>query len=215
MKQLSNFSKEAIEIFLEYMEKGDLFNEAKEKAGYGKVDYDKQAILKAYSGFFENNPVVARVISQTRKLTNALLRKYQKQYPIDQINIEVATELASSEKRKTQIRQGQNRYRDDKKAAADRCREWDLDPEEGQNLLMFRLAEQQNNKCPYTNKTITFYTTGATDEVFIKDCEIDHIIPMSRSFNDSLNNKVLCSPKANQNNTDRIPFEWFEDIHGK
>ena len=214
MKQLANFSKEAIENFLEYMEKGELFNEAKEKSGYGKVEYDKQAILKPYSGFFKNNPAVARVISQTRKMVNALLRKYKKQYPIDQIHIEVATDLASSEKRKNQIRQGQNRYREDKKAAAERCREWNLNPEEGQNLLMFRLAEQQNNKCPYTNKTITFYTTGADDEVYIKDCEIDHIIPMSRSFNDSLNNKVLCSPEANQNKTNRIPFEWFEDNYG-
>ena len=215
MKQLANFSKEAIEKFLEYMEKGDLFNEAKENAGYGKVEYDKQAILKPYSGFFEKNPAVARVISQTRKMVNALLRKYQKQYSIDQIHIEIATELAKSEKRKNEIAQGQRRYQEDKKAAEDRCREWNLDPEEGQNLLMFRLAEQQKNKCPYTNKTITFYTTGTTDEVYIKDCEIDHIIPMSRSFNDSLNNKVLCSPEANQNKRNRIPFEWFEDNYGK
>ncbi|HUU53021.1 MAG TPA: type II CRISPR RNA-guided endonuclease Cas9 [Candidatus Bathyarchaeia archaeon] len=217
MKQLANHSKEALGNLLKYMdsEQRMLFNDAKEKCGYGKIDYDKQAILQPYHGFFENNPAVARVISQTRKLVNALLRKYKKQYTIDQIHIEVAKELASSEKRKNQIRQGQNRYREDKKAAAERCREWNLDPEEGQNLLMFRLAEQQNNKCPYTNKTITFYTTGADDEVYVKDCEIDHITPMSRSFNDSLNNKVLCSPEANQNKTDRIPFEWFEDIYGK
>jgi len=215
MKQVANHSKEALKKLLEYMETGDLFHEAKEKAGFGGIEYEKQAILKPYGGFFENNPVVARVISQTRKLVNALVRKYQKQFPIDQIHIEVATELASSEKRKNQIRQGQNRYREDKKAAAERCREWKLDPEEGQNLLMFRLAEQQNNKCPYTGKAITFYPTGADNEVYIKDCEIDHIIPMSRSFNDSLNNKVLCSPEANQNKRDRIPFEWFEDNYGK
>jgi len=215
MKQVANHSKEALKKLLEYMETGDLFHEAKEKAGFGGIEYEKQAILKPYGGFFENNPVVARVISQTRKLVNALVRKYQKQFPIDQIHIEVATELASSEKRKNQIRQGQNRYREDKKAAAERCREWKLNPEEGQNLLMFRLAEQQNNKCPYTGKAITFYPTGADNEVYIKDCEIDHIIPMSRSFNDSLNNKVLCSPEANQNKRDRIPFEWFEDNYGK
>jgi len=38
---------------------------------------------------------------------------------------------------------------------------------------------------------------------------------MSRSFNDSLNNKVLCIQKANQDKRDRIPFEWFEEIYGK
>lgn len=214
MKQLANFSKEAMQKLLDFMEKGVLFNNAKEKAGFGKIEYEKQAILKPYSGFFENNPVVARVISQTRKLINAIIRKYNGKYPIDQIHIEIATELASSENRRIQISQGQNRYRQAKEAATERCREEGLDPEEGQNLLMFRLAEQQNYFCPYTKTKITLYPTGAANEVYIKECEIDHVIPMSRSFNDSLNNKVLCTQKANQDKKDRIPLEWFEEMYG-
>ena len=214
MKQLANFSKEAMRKLLDFMEKGVLFNDAKEKGGFGKIEYEKQAILKPYSGFFENNPVVARVISQTRKLINAIIRKYNGKYPIDQIHIEIATELASSENRKIQIRQGQNRYRQAKEAAAERCLQEGLDPEEGQNLLMFRLAEQQNYFCPYTRTKITLCPTGAANEIYIKDCEIDHVIPMSRSFNDSLNNKILCIQKANQDKKDRIPFEWFEEMYG-
>ena len=217
MKQLANFSKEALTSILRYMDSENRmrFNEAKKECGYGKIDHKKQVILDPYRGFFEKNPVVARVISQTRKLINAILRKYNDKYPIDQIHIEIATELANSEKRKNEIAQGQRRYKDDKKAAEERCKEFNLDPEQGQNLLMFRLAEQQNNKCAYTGKAITFYQTSADNEVYIKDSEIDHIIPMSRSFNDSLNNKVLCTQKANQDKRDRIPFEWFEDTYGK
>jgi len=215
MKQLANYSIEAIRKLLVFIEKGDLFNDAKEKAGFGKIEYEKQPILKPYNDFFENNPVVARVISQTRKIVNAIVRKYNSKYPIDQIHIEIATELASSEQRKIKIQQGQNRYREDKEAASERCREAGIDPEEGQNLLMFRLAEQQNYFCPYTGTKITLYPTGAANEVYIRDCEIDHVIPMSRSFNDSLNNKVLCTQKANQDKRDRIPFEWFEEMYGK
>ena len=215
MKQLANYSREAMQKLLVYMEKGDLFNDAKEKAGFDKIEYEKQAILQPYSGFFENNPVVARVISQTRKLINAIVRKYNGKYPIDQIHIEIATELACSKDRKIQMMKGQNRYREAKEAAAENCRKEGLDPEEGQNLLMFRLAEQQKYFCPYTGTKITLYPTGAVNEVYIKDCEIDHVIPMSRSFNDSLNNKVLCIQKANQDKKDRIPFEWFEKKYGK
>lgn len=215
MKKLATYSKEALSNLLKYMEKGILFNEAKEKCGYGKIDQKKQEILEPYSGPFDKNPVVARVISQTRKLINAVVRKYNGQYPIDQIHIEVATELANSKRRKNEISRGQNRYKEAKDAAEERCRESGLDPEEGQNLLMFRLAEEQNYFCPYTHKKITLYSTGAVNEVYIKDCEIDHIIPMSRSFNDSLNNKVLCTQKANQDKRDRIPFEWFEETYGK
>lgn len=215
MKQLATYSREATSNLLEHMEKGLLFNEAKEKCGYGKIDHKKQTILEPYRGPFEKNPVVARVISQTRKLINAIVRKYNDKYPIDQVHIEVATELANSEERKNQIAWGQKRYQEDKKRAEERCREFNLDPEDGQNLLMFRLAEQQNNFCLYTGKAITFYPTGANNEVYIKDCEIDHIIPMSQSFNDSLNNKVLCCQKANQDKTNKIPFEWFEETYGK
>ena len=215
MKQLANHSREAMQKLLDYMENGDLFNEAKDKAGFGKIEYDKQAILKPYSGFFENNPVVARVISQTRKLINAIVRKYIDKYPIDQIHIEIATELANSKKRKIQIAQGQKRYKEDKKAAEEECKKFGLDPHEGQNLLMFRLADQQKYFCPYSGTKITLHPTGADNEVYIKDCEIDHVIPMSRSFNDSLNNKVLCTQKANQDKRDRIPFEWFHEMYGK
>jgi len=215
MKQLANYSREAMQKLLVCMEKRDLFNEAKEKAGFGKIEYDKQTILKPYSGFFENNPVVARVISQTRKLINAIVRKYNDKYPIDQIHIEIATELANSEKRKIQIAQGQKRYKEDKNAAEEECKIFGLDPQEGQNLLMFRLAGQQNYLCPYTRTKITLYPTGAVNEVYIKDCEIDHVIPMSRSFNDSLNNKIICTQKANQDKSDKIPFGWFEKMYGK
>lgn len=216
MKQLANFSKEAMANLLQHMDNGQglLFHEAKEKCGYGKIEHKKQMILEPYSGFFEKNPVVARVIAQTRKLINAVVRKYNGVYPIDQIHIEVATELANSKKRKAEIAQGQARYREEKNAAQERCREKGLNPEEGQTLLMFRLAEEQNNRCPYTMTPISFEPTGSANEVYIMDCEIDHIIPMSRSFNDSLSNKVLCTQKANQDKRNRIPFEWFEEQYG-
>ena len=39
--------------------------------------------------------------------------------------------------------------------------------------------------------------------------EVDHIIPYSRSFDDSNNNKVLVLGKENQNKQNRTPYEWF------
>jgi len=216
MSKVANFSSTAMQRLLEYMEQGDYFKDAREKCGYGKPEYDKQAILQPYSGFFEKNPVVARVFSQTRKVVNAIIRKYGATHPIDQIHIEIATELARGEKERGRIKNGQNRYKEAKEAARQRCIEAGLDPDEGQTLLMFRLAEEQGRRCPYTGKFISTDSKVTTDNaVYILDCEIDHVIPMSRSFNDSLKNKVLCTQEANQNKRDRIPFEWFEDQYGK
>lgn len=211
MSEVGNFSIKALINLLKYMEAGDLYHDAKVKCGYGNPVYDKQSRLEPYEGFFEKNPVVSRVISQVRKVVNAIVRKYGSEYAIDQINIEVGTDLASSKKRKDEIAKGQQRYREDKEAARARCIEFGLDPDSGQTLLMFRLAEEQNHRCPYTNTAISFSKTGAANEVYVLDCEIDHVIPMSRSFNDSLNNKVLCVQKANQDKRDRIPYEWFTE----
>jgi len=218
MDKLATFSKEALVNLLQHMETsggGLLFHEAKEKCGYKNVDHHKQAVLEPYTGFFEKNPVVSRVFAQTRKVVNAVVRKYNGSYPIDQIHIEVATELANNDKRKAEIAQGQARYREEKVRAEERCREAGINPDEGHNLLMFRLAEEQNNRCPYTDKWIS-YSSKVTSEngVYILDCEIDHVIPMSRSFNDSLKNKVLCTRKANQDKRDRLPAEWFQDTYG-
>ncbi|OHB61334.1 MAG: type II CRISPR RNA-guided endonuclease Cas9 [Planctomycetes bacterium RBG_13_46_10] len=215
MSGLASFSKPALKNLLKHMEQGALPNEAKEKCGYVPKEHEKQAILKPYSGFFEKNPVVARVISQTRKVINAILRESKDKYTIDQIHIEIATELANSKERKIDISLGQKRYKEAKERATERCKEKGINPEEGQNLLMFRLAEEQINECPYTGKKIMFEPTTGKNAVYVLDCEIDHIIPMSRSFNDSLNNKVLCDQKANQDKQDRIPYEWFEDMYGK
>jgi CRISPR-associated endonuclease Csn1 len=38
---------------------------------------------------------------------------------------------------------------------------------------------------------------------------IDHILPWSRTFDNSLNNKVLCLKVENQNKTNQTPFEYL------
>jgi CRISPR-associated endonuclease Csn1 len=40
-------------------------------------------------------------------------------------------------------------------------------------------------------------------------CEVDHILPYSRSFDDSTNNKVLVLASENRNKGNRTPFEYF------
>lgn len=204
MNGLSGFSFKALKILNPLLEKGLRFDEAKKESGLKKMQLNKQGYIPEYKGFFENNPTVARIIGQVRKVVNAVIRKYG--VP-DEIHIEVATDVANSKKKKALISDGQKRYKDAKERAKERCEEFGLDPYDGANLLRFRLAEEQDFKCPYTGLGIV----GIPDEknLYIKDCEIDHIIPFSRSFNDSLANKVLCAPKANQEKKNRLPFEWL------
>jgi len=42
--------------------------------------------------------------------------------------------------------------------------------------------------------------------------EIDHILPYSRSMDDSLNNKVLCTSKANRDKGNKTPYEYLNGV---
>lgn len=66
------------------------------------------------------------------------------------------------------------------------------------------LCRQQRNVCAYTGHPITDQQAADGDAV-----ETDHIVPWSRSFDDGLNNKVLCLRQANRGKSDRTPREWL------
>ncbi len=205
---LATFSKKAYKLLNREMEKGFLFHEAKEMIGFSEDIPVKSVKIAEYTGFYGKNPTVARVLSQCRKVVNAINRVYGKDKPIDEIHVEVATEVANSKKKVDAIARGQRRYKEQKDTALERCIEANINPN-GANLLKFRLAEEQDFRCIYSGKGIVIGSPSSDDFVNILDCEVDHIVPISRSFDDSLNNKVLCTAKSNQDKQNMLPYEWF------
>lgn len=76
----------------------------------------------------------------------------------------------------------------------------------GSEILKYRLWEQQNGECAYSQNRIPI------EKLFSSGyCEIDHILPFSRSFDDSLNNKILVLGTENQRKGNRTPYEYFGD----
>ncbi len=213
MNDLSKFSRVALTKLNEQLEKGLLFNDAKKEAGFEKKETKKTLQIDKYSGFFENNPTVARIISQLRKVINAITRN-EKYKGIDEIHIELATDVANSKDKKARIENGQFRYKQQKDLARERCKELGLNPDDGDTLLRFRLAEEQDWQCLYSGIHISPVESGKAPcgQISIFDCQIDHIIPISRSFNDSLNNKTLCADKENQQKRNMLPFEYFKSV---
>ena len=74
-------------------------------------------------------------------------------------------------------------------------------------LRKLRLWEEQGlpqaRICPYTGKTLCFEMVASAAT------EIDHILPFSRTLDDSMANKVVCVAAANRDKGDRSPFEAF------
>ncbi len=147
------------------------------------------------------NPTVIRAFAQFRKVANALVKKYGS---FDKVHFELAREVNT----KGDIDNIKKGIAKNTKERAE-ANKWITEnftgtPTTRKNILKKRLFEQQAEICPYTGERIKLELLF--DEGY---CEIDHILPRSRSADDSQANKVLCMSKANQDKTNRTPFEWF------
>lgn len=204
--KFGHLSLKALNNIIPYLEQGYLYHEACEKAGYNfnqKIGTKKEKLLPVIPADDIANPVVIRSLSQTRKVLNAIIKRYGSP---SNIFIEMAREMGRhyTERREIEKQYNKNRTINDK--AKKRIQE--LHPEisepRGHDILKYKLWEEQDGKCAYSLKHIPM------EDLFQHGtAEVDHIIPYSRSFDDSNANKVLVLAKENQNKQNRTPFEWF------
>ncbi|RKJ35629.1 type II CRISPR RNA-guided endonuclease Cas9, partial [Butyricicoccus sp. 1XD8-22] len=71
--------------------------------------------------------------------------------------------------------------------------------------LALKLWQAQDGKCLYSMKSIGIHDIIKNFSKF----EIDHIVPISISFDDSQANKVLCYRLENQQKGQRTPFQYL------
>ena len=202
--KFNNLSIEAIDKILPFMKEGYQYNEACEKAGYDfKAIYKGEKYKKLPVIEIDEivNPVVIRSLAQTRKVINAVIDRYGS--PI-RINIELARELSKNFKDRKAIEKEQKENRDNIDKIKKQLQELMGKVPTGREVLKYRLWQQQRGECAYTQRQIfleNLFSPGY--------CEIDHIIPFSRCFDDSLSNKVLVMGVENQRKGNRTPYEYF------
>ena len=202
--KFNNLSIEAIDKILPFMKEGYQYNEACEKAGYDfKAIYKGEKCKKLPVIEIDEivNPVVIRSLAQTRKVINAVIDRYGS--PI-RINIELDRELSKNFKDRKAIEKEQKENRDNIDKIKKQLEELMGKVPTGREVLKYRLWQQQRGECAYTQRQIfleNLFSPGY--------CEIDHIIPFSRCFDDSLSNKVLVMGVENQRKGNRTPYEYF------
>ncbi|HHU18972.1 MAG TPA: type II CRISPR RNA-guided endonuclease Cas9 [Bacilli bacterium] len=204
--QFGHLSLKALNKIIPFLEEGYQYHEACEKAGYNfnqRVGLEKKRLLPVIPADEIANPVVIRSLSQTRKIINAIIKRYGSP---SNIYIEMARDMGRHYKERKDLEKQYNKNRTVNDKAKARIRE--LRPEisnpRGHDILKFKLWEEQSNRCAYSLDPITIedlFDQGAV--------EVDHIIPYSKSFDDSNSNKVLVFAKQNQNKGNRIPYDWF------
>ena len=150
------------------------------------------------------NPVAQRAISQTRKVINAVIRKYGAPH---RVKIECATDLAKNFKDRNEIEKQQKENAEYNEKIKAKLEELGITNPAGQQIIKYKLREQQNCKCMYCGAPIS-------TDIFMNEklAEIDHIIPFSTCGNDGIQNKVLVCTQCNQEKKNHIPFDvWGGD----
>ncbi len=159
------------------------------------------------------NPTVHIGLNQVRRVVNALIKRYGKP---DEIIVEVARDLKLSKQQKTEIqRQQAENQRRNETFLAEACQALELDPakldrakrrEISQKMqLWYELNPKDacNRKCPYTGEQISI------EKLLSPEVEIEHILPYSRTLDDSMTNKTVSMRKANRDKGNKTPYEAF------
>ncbi len=78
------------------------------------------------------------------------------------------------------------------------------------NILIIRLWKEQEYRCIYCNKE--WLPQNLKEE---GNLQIDHIIPESKSFDNSYNNKILSCSFCNKNKGQKTPYMWLGSDNNK
>lgn len=154
------------------------------------------------------NPTVHIGLRQLQKLVNAVISRHGRP---DRIVVELARDLKLNESEKAEH---QRRIRRDTEAAqqasADLIEAGCADT--GANRALLRQWKELNpanvldRRCPYCGEKI------GMEQIFNGLVDVDHIIPYSRSLDDSAGNKVLSHRHCNREKGNKTPYErWGHD----
>ncbi len=77
------------------------------------------------------------------------------------------------------------------------------------DIRRYALWLEQHYISPYTGQTIPLA------RLFTTDYEIEHVIPQSRYFDDSMSNKVICESEVNKLKDNSLGYEFIKHHHGE
>ncbi len=200
---VGHLSLKAMRKIIPYLEAGENYTEACKLAGYENKAADKKSMkLPPIPADEIRNPVVIRALSQARKVVNAVISRYGSPCAI---HVEMAREMTLSYADRMKLIGKQRKDREQREISVEKIREvYGYDSPKGSDVLKFRLYNEQAGRCAYSLKPIDL--SRVLEDGY---CEIDHVIPYSRSYDNSYFNKVLVLTAGNRDKGNRIPAEWF------
>lgn len=153
------------------------------------------------------SPIAKRSIRQSIKIVNKIREIYGE---LDSVVIEMAREVTTEASLIQKEQRNNEKEKEEALKSALSELNFNLDSLSSIQKQKIRLWYQQEGRCIYSHKSIKISDLLYNNEIF----DIDHIIPKSISFDDSLNNKVLCYSEENRKKDNFTPFRYLSKANG-
>jgi len=183
---------------LPLLEAGLGYPQSCERLGYKHWDMGGSRINSV------KNPVVRKVLRECVRQIEVVIATFGKP---DEIHLEMARAIGKSAKERDDIDTANEKRRAERRRNRDAFEKLlDTEPRDDE-LAAFELWQEQHHRCLYCDRAISCKALTAGDN----SVQVDHILPFSRSGDNSFRNKVLTHTGCNQDKRDRTPFEWMAD----
>ncbi|MDP1811555.1 MAG: HNH endonuclease domain-containing protein [Sediminibacterium sp.] len=195
------------------IENGGMMDSFAASLVYGKHTIaDINATVKNYHDIKYNptrnlrNPIVEQITNEALQIIKAIWKEYKFNPEELEIRIELARDLKNSAAERANIYKSQLNNQKQNNRIKERLVEEKM-PVTDENVLKYKLYEHQKYLSPYSGDTLAI---SLFDEY-----EIDHIIPKSRLFDDSISNKVLVEGFLNKEKGNRTSWEYISQQNTK
>ena len=199
-KKYGNFSEKAIKKLLPFLKQGMEESKAIKNAGYELFNQEPGTDTKLPKPPYMTNSVVYHALIELRKVMNAIIREYGMP---DTIRVELTRDIKASydhrQKMTKEMKKLEKRNQDARKELKNPP--FNRQEPTSKDILWYNLWQECEKICPYTGKSIpaAAFNSG--------EFQVEHIIPLSRSLDDSYANKILCEADFNRKKGKRIPWE--------
>lgn len=208
----SNRSARFMRRIIPYLAEGMVYSDAAAAAGVNhsasvtaeenatRVVVDHLDIIKKGS---LRQPVIEKILNQMIHVVNSLIAQFG---PIDEVRVELARSLKQSAKERSDASTAINAREKENKALGEKIAEYGLTPSR-RTIQKLRLWEETEHVCMYCGQPVsaTEFLTG--------DAEVEHIIPRSIFFDDSLSNKTCACRRCNKAKNNRTAYDFMKEDH--
>ena len=158
---------------------------------------DLETYLNEFKQHSLRNPIVEQVVMETLRVVRDIWQQYGQGQAdfFDEIHIELGRELKKTAKEREELSKQNQKNEDTNLSIKKKLKEL-----EKYNTRAYSITHQEKYKLWLEQKHISPYTGQiiSLENLFTDNYEIEHIIPQSRFFDDSLSNKVVCESIVNK-----------------